>query len=100
MAPLVEEFQINLGAITANQAAGIHLDSYVNSFGRNAYIDWVLVDNRSEATLELISMTSRPDILGGERKHIDLPGKPREVFLQANGTVTSGDVRITVGVVR
>lgn len=101
--PRAEEFQLNLGAISANTAAGFHLDNppYINAFGRSAYIDWVLVDNgRSGANLTLISEPSRPDVLAGERKRIDLNGRAREVYLEADAAVNAGEARITVGIIR
>ena len=90
---------MNVGAITANQAVGNHLDSFKNAFTSRAYIAYVLVDNRSTATLTLISHPSRPDILGGERKNIPLGPGYRDAFVEASATVTSGDVRLTIGVV-
>lgn len=99
MSPAKQEYQLNVGAITAGQAVGYHLDSFKNAFGPGAYIEYAVIDNRSDATLTLISHPTRPDVLGGERKHVPLGSGYRDVFVEASATVSSGDVRVTIGVV-
>lgn len=102
MACSVEEQQYDFGAITANQAAGFHLGSpaYMLHYGRRAHVVSVLVDNQSEANLLLVSDHSRPKILPGERKLIPCPPGCREVYLQADATVSTGTVLATIGVCR
>ena len=100
MACSVEEFQLDVGAITANQAGGFHLDSYKGSFGPRAHIVSVLVDNQSEANLRFITDHTRPYIPAGERKMIQTQPGCREVFLSADTTVTSGQVLTTVSICR
>lgn len=102
MACSVEEQQYDFGAITANQAAGFTMDSGAQRlhWSRQAHVVSVLVDNQSEANLLLISDPSRPKILPGERKLIPCPRQCREVYLQADGTVTAGTVLATIGFCR
>lgn len=89
-----------LGAITANQAGGFHLDSYKGAFANAAHIQSVLVENASEAQLTLISDSTRPKVEAGERKNFACPPGCREVFLECNATVNASEVRVTIRVCR
>lgn len=97
---VVEEQQYDFGAITANQAAGFHMDSTAmrGIYGGRAHVISVLVDNQSEANLLLISDHSLPKVLGGERKLIPCPPGCREVYLQCDATVTTGQVLGTIAI--